>query len=88
MENHVVENDSPKVQRERIRRLVSEHSSDLRTEFYDCSYPATEIRFKLVDRSTGRISGFIPQDSEWLSSQVADKSDSELLRMVAGLLRG
>jgi hypothetical protein len=49
----------------------------------------SEIRFRLVDISTGtdRIMGSIPQDYEWASSEVADKSDAELLRRIVGVIR-
>jgi hypothetical protein len=89
MEVDTRDKDRPEVQRERITRLASELHESLRVDFYDNNpYPSrTDIRFRLVDTSTGgdKIVGSIRQNYEWSSSEIADKSDSELLRMIAAL---
>ena len=86
-----LEKDSPQVQKDRIRRLVSELNSGLNVEFYEnrMDPKTSEIRFRLVDNSAGadRIVGFIPQDCEWASSEVADKSDAELLQRLVRIIR-
>jgi len=86
------ENDSPKVQRDRICRLVSEFNKGLRVEFNPVQVDpnASEIRFRLVDTSGGRdkILGSIPEDHKWASSEVADKSDAELLRRILAIVKG
>jgi len=85
------EKDNPTVQKDRIRRLVSELNSNLKVEFYEnrMDPKTSEIRFRLVDNSTGadKILGSIPQDFEWVSSEVADKSDAELLQRIARIIR-
>ena len=89
MEKHTHDKDSPEVQRNRITRLVSESDESLRVEFYDNKpYPSrTDIRFRLVDMSSGsgKIVGSIRHNCEWSASEIADKSDSELLRMIVAL---
>jgi hypothetical protein len=86
-----LEKDSPQVQKDRIRRLVSELNSGLNVEFYEnrMDPKTSEIRFRLVDNSAGadRIVGSIPQDCEWASSEVADKSDAELLQRLVRIIR-
>jgi hypothetical protein len=87
MEKDAHDKDRPEVQRDRIKRLISELHENLRVEFYDNRpYPSrTDIRFRLVDTSSGKIIGSIRQNCEWSASEIADKSDSELLRMIATL---
>lgn len=91
MGNLMPDKDSPQVQKDRIIRLVSEHDAGLRVEFYKNRMdPMTsEIRFRLVDTAVGaeKILGSIPQDYEWASSEVADKSDGELLRRILAIIR-
>jgi hypothetical protein len=85
------EKDSPRTQKDRIRRLVSAYKPDLGVEFYENKMdPATtDIRFRLVDESKGvrRIVGSIPQDFEWASSETADKSDAELLQRILEVIK-
>jgi hypothetical protein len=91
MENLMPEKDSQQVQKDRITTLVSEDDAGLRVEFYKNRMdPMTsEIRFRLVDAAGGddKILGSIPQDYEWASSEVADKSDGELLRRILATIR-
>ncbi len=91
MENLMPEKDSPQVQRDRICRLVSEFNADLKVEFHpsQMGQRTSEIRFRIVDTSTGRdrILGSIPGDQKWASSEVADKSDAELLQMIVRIIR-
>jgi hypothetical protein len=91
MENAPHEKDSPQVQKDRIIRLVSELNPGLSVEFYEnrMDPKTSEIRFRLVDNSAGgdRIVGSIRQDYEWASSEVADKSDAELLQRIARIIR-
>jgi hypothetical protein len=86
MEMNAPLKDRPEVQRERITRLVSQLNENLRVDFYDnIPYPSrTDIRFRLVDTSTGadKIVGSIRQNYEWSSSEIADKSDPDLLRLI------
>ena len=81
--------DSPAFQRNRITQLASQLDECLGVEFYDNKpYPArTDIRFRLVDTSMGirKIVGSIRQDCEWSASEIADKSDSEVIRMITAL---
>lgn len=80
--------DAPEIQKERIKRLVSELNPIYRIEFYRNRVdPKTrDIRFKIYDSSTNRIVCSIKQDKEWASSDVADKGDSELRRMIVELI--
>jgi hypothetical protein len=86
-----LEKDSPQVQRDRIFRLVSELNPGLKVEFHSSQMgPKTsEIRFRLVDTSSGRdrIIGSIPVDHKWATSEVADKSDAELLQRIVRIIR-
>lgn len=76
--NH--DKDSPQIQKARIEQLVSEINLGLRVDFYcNLANPRTKnIRFKIYDRSTNEIIYSIPQDMEWASSEMADKSDAAL----------
>lgn len=80
--------DSPQIQKDRMRQLVSEQFPDLEIEFYPNQvHPATtDIRFRLRDIATGKIVGVIEKDYELESSKVADKSDLELCQLIRALI--
>lgn len=81
-----IEKDEPQVQKKRIMHLVSRFYPALKVEFYENRInPNTKyIRFKLVDTSSGvdKIIGSIKKGNEWSSTEIADKSDKELLRNI------
>ena len=82
------EKDNPRIQKERIERVIFEMNPLYRVEFYQnrVDPKTTDIRFKIYDTSTKKIVCSIKQDREWAASQIADKSDSELRRKIAELI--
>lgn len=76
-------------QKNRIKRITSEIDHGLEIEFYvnDVSSRTTDIRFKVKEKSTGRIFGSIPADYEWALSVVTDMNDLELRHRIQALLK-
>jgi hypothetical protein len=91
MKRPAPEKDTPQFQKDRIIKLVSNYDKRLRVEFYKnrMNPKTSEIRFRLVDISAGadKIVGSIPQDYEWVSSELADKSDAELIQRIARIIK-
>ena len=84
-----MEKDSPHVQRERIIKLASQLDPSLKIEFYQNQLTGSsrDIRFRVKDTTTGTIIASIKADHEWATTEVADRSDAELGKMIVALVR-
>jgi hypothetical protein len=76
MDNVPAEKDSPKFQQDRIKRLISENDPSSTVEFEH----GQSMRFRIMKGS--RIKGSVKKDHELSATEVADMSDSRLIRYI------
>lgn len=75
--------DDPKSQRQRICEAVEDAYEGSATAIFDESRPCHWLRFRIDDRSTGRvISSGAP---EYHVSEITDMNDARLRQVVAAL---
>lgn len=79
--------DSPEFQRRRIEKIASELDPSFTIEFRSnrLNPNTADIRFRIRIMKTGKIVGSITADHEWAASEVADRTDAELLQRIAAL---
>lgn len=80
--------DKLEVQRERVRCLFDGQFPRLVIEFRPTGDEKTsEFRFRIIEKSSGRIVTSIPETGKWAADEVADWDDDKILSKVRQLLK-
>lgn len=83
-----MEKSSLEYQKNRIRNLVYQINPNWEIEFYvnDINPGTTDIRFRIMDKNTGKIYGSIRADYEWPLSIVEDLDDATLRERIQNII--
>ncbi len=81
----MAEKDDPRIQQERIERIVKEMERNAVVTFY-CDATPGSLRWKVTHEPSGTV--LLESSGDWMASEVADKSDNHLKDLLTSLSAG
>jgi hypothetical protein len=81
----MAERDDPRVQRERIERIVKEMEPNAEVTFDGDAMPSV-LKWRVTHGPSGTV--LLESSGDWMASEIADKSDKELKALLNSLSAG